>query len=520
MDDDSRGTGSRRRSSLRSILQTVVWVGVLLFCVGMLQNSSGEQDAETDLLVTAADADADPSTDIDTHIDSAAAHPLEPLGWRDIFGPGRIAILILLVFFSGFFSASEVAFFSLHRLHLRSMRESENFLDNLAARLMEHPGNLLTTILMSNSIVNVLLSVFLAQPIQQLFDEVLGFSTSGSFVAAVLFNTGVLLYFGEILPKVLVVRQARAFANAAAIPILATDYVIRPLRLGMIAFVGFLFRITRFSELPPAPFMTDEEFKSVLTESEASGVIETDERKMIQGIIDVSDEKVRNILVPRPDMVALPESATVAEALELIREKQLARIPVFEEDLDHIVGILYAKDLLPKVASKAYDAPIRPLMRKAHFVPETTSIADFVRLCQQLHTHLVIVVDEYGGTEGLVTLQDALREVVGDVITDEEETQYHFEELGDGVYVVEGGYPISNLNELTDVELVDEEHTTIAGLLMDETEKVLEEGDIITHMGITFEILEVESRRVNRIRVKMPPPGAADAVLESGEEAS
>jgi len=520
LDVDSSGKKSRSRS-MRKLFITLCWVSLLLLFAGIVQSTSSGENPEDSMPPNAATGSnisaqhdvaspgEQPSTST-TSVEYQDQQSVIDMAWHDIFGPGRITLLIILILISGFFSASEVAFFSLHRLHLRSMRESDNALDNLAARLMEHPGNLLTTILMSNSITNVSLSVFLAQPMQQLFDEVIGFSTTVSFIAAVMVNTGLLLYFGEILPKILVVRQARAFANAAAIPVLITDYAIRPLRLGMIAFIGFLFRVTRYSELPPAPFMTDDEFKSVLTESEASGVIETDERKMIQGIIDVSDEKVRSILVPRPDMVVLPETATVAEALELIRDKQLARIPVYEEDLDHIIGLLYAKDLLHKLAAKAYEDPIRPLMRKVHFVPETTSIADFVRFCQQLHTHLVIVVDEYGGTEGLVTLQDALREVVGDVIGDEEETQNNCHDLGHGVYELEGGFSIDALNELAGISLVDDEHTTIAGFLMDQTEKLLEEGDSINHEGIIFEILEVDNRRVNKIRVKVPSQAADD----------
>ncbi len=428
------------------------------------------------------------------------------LGWNDILTPNILFATLILLGFSAFFSASEVAFYSLHQIRLRSMRQSPHMLDRLAARLMDHPGSLLTSILMGNCIVNVLLGVVLAVRVEELFRDVLlppqVASPVVSYVIAVTICTAVLVFFGEITPKLIVVHRSESFARFAAVPIYLIDRALTPVRHGLLLFIGFVFRVTRFSKVRPAPFMTDAEFKSILSEGEATGVIEEDERQMIQGILEFGDVMLREILVPRPDMIALKETASVGEALALFREHEFSRIPVYKDDMDSIAGLLYAKDLLPQVDQGILDEPIRPLLRPVHFVPETMSVADFLKTVQRLRTHLAIVVDEFGGTEGLVTMQDALREVVGDV--GEEEEAPSSQEIKPGVYRIEGGFPLDELEELAGVPVEDEEHTTVAGFLMEQTEKILEVGDELEHKGVRYTVEEMDGKRVSRLVVHVP----------------
>lgn len=437
----------------------------------------------------------------------------ETPSWLDILTPGALAASIVLLALSAFSSASETAFYSLNKMQLRAMRESGLLLDRLVAQLMEHPGNLLATILMANCIVNVLLGVVLAPRIEELFKQVmLPPSVSHpvvSYTLAVFVTTAVLIVFGEITPKIAVVRYSERFSRAAALPLHLFGAVLKPVRVTLMAFVGFLFRVTRFSEVPPAPFMTDDEFKVLLTEGEASGVIEEDERQMIQGILEFSDAMLRSILVPRKDMLVLQENTTVGDALELVRAHEPSRIPIYGENLDDIRGVLYAKDLLPYVVSAALDQPIKPLLRKVHFVPETMSAADFVKTAQRLHTHLAIVVDEFGGTEGLVTLHDAISEVVGDI--DDEESPAYTEETA-GVYRVDGTFPVEELKDLTGVTIEAEEHTTVAGFLLEQIDKLPEVGDEVSHAGILFTIEAVDGKRAARVRIRVPyaRPGEED----------
>ena len=441
-------------------------------------------------------------------IQGAAAVQATDVGYADgVFTPLVVTTVVVLLVFSAFFSSCEVAFFSLHQLQIRGMEESTRALDRLAARMLDHPGDLLTSILMGNSIVNVLLGVVLATRVEQyIFLHYLPEHSMLSFAVAIAVGTGVLVFFGEIMPKLLVVRHGSLFARYASVPLFAVDKILMPIRKSVIKFIGFLFRVTRFSELKPAPFMTDDEFLSLLSEGEATGAIERDERQMIEGILEFGDVTVKEILVPRPDMVALPEAATVGDALELLRDHEFSRMPVYKDSIDNIVGVLYAKDMLPCVEDDSLDAPILVLLRKPHYVPETMSVADFMRTSQRLRTHIAIVADEYGGTEGLVTLQDALREIVGDVGEEEESEEEVATMVSPGVFRVSGSFPLDELEELAGVQVDDEEHTTVAGFLMTKSDKILEVGDLIEHGGVLFAIEKVAGKRVANVRIQVVPP--------------
>jgi putative hemolysin len=419
--------------------------------------------------------------------------------WYQVLTPTIIAVSVILALFSFFFSASEVAFLSLNKMQLRHMRESTQFMSRLAARLMRRPGSLLATILMGNNIVNVLLSITFAKPVADVFSRSMSFSTAQSYFFSVIITTSSLLFFCEILPKVFAARKPSAFALTAAVPLFAVDLIMSPLRSTVVSFVGFLFKITRLSEVPPAPFLTDDEFVTLLSDGEASGVIEQDERQMIQGILEFSDVSVREILVPRPDIVAVKESATTGEALEIVREHEFARMPVYRDDLDHITGILYAKDLLGVTERKGLDQPVVQSMRKVHFVPETMSVADFVKITQRLRTHIAIVVDEYGGTEGLVTLQDALREVVGDIGEEDDVEKPAFCELGENRYRIAGSFPLDEFEDIMKMETGDEEHTTVGGFLMAQSDKILVPGDELEYADIHFTVEEVVEKRITSI---------------------
>ncbi len=425
-----------------------------------------------------------------------------PVPWQEILTPAILLIILLCATASAFFSASEVAYFSLHRVKLRSMREESNQFARLAARLMDQPGNLLATLLMGNSIVNVLLGVVLGEPMAEVFERSLGFPTAQAYVLSVAVTASLLVFFCEVIPKVAVVRHNALFAQAAAVPLYAADRLLRPLRDVVTAMVGYLFRITRFSEVPPAPFITDEEFKSLLEDSRVSGVIEEDERQMIEGIIEFGDKKVSDILVPRPDIVWIGVQATAGEALEKFREHEYSRMIVCREDLDHVAGVLHAKDLLPVVVGGALDTPVAELVRRVNFVPETMTLADFLESVQKTHSHIAVVVDEYGGTEGLVTLQDAIREVVGDIGEEDGEEDGYCVRLDSGKYLVDGTYSLLELEKLAGITVDDDEHTTVAGFIMAQVEKIPQVGDEMEYSGVRFHIEETLEKRVTKVRIE------------------
>ncbi len=431
-----------------------------------------------------------------------AGGPETHVAWFTILTPKVCLLVLVLAVMSGFFSASEIAFLSLNKVEVHAMRISDSWLLHLIAHVLRRPGSLLTTILMGNTIVNAVLSIALAKPLADVFTHAFQFSTARSYALSVVITTSLLVFFCEMLPKVFAAIRPRTFAVGAVIPLYLTDRLLAPLRRVVMLAVGFFFKITRLSQVTPAPFLTDEEFITLLSEGEASGLIEEEERQMIKGILEFGDVTLDEILVPRLDIVGVKESASVREAVETFREHEYSRMPVYEEDLDHVTGVLYAKDLLPAIEADELDRPVNSYMRKPHFVPATMSVGDFVKMAQRLRIHIAIAVDEYGGTEGLITLQDALREVVGNIGEEDDEDEPLFTTISEGVWQLAGNYPLDEFEQNTGISSGDEEHTTVGGFLMALSDKILEPGDELEYSGLHFSIKEVDKKRVIRVLVR------------------
>ncbi len=414
------------------------------------------------------------------------------------FTPPMLIGLSFLLLGSAFFSASEVAFFSIHSVRLRSLSDSAQLAGRSVASMMQHPNRLLITILIGNMIVNVLISVFLPANMEHVFEHVFHVPPFWAYFLTVVVSTFILVFFGEIMPKVVAVRISETFAKCAVFPMMLFDRILSPVRIAVLGFTDFLFHITRFNDINAAPFITDDEFLSVLSDSEAQGVIEEEEEQMIQGILESGDSMLREILVPRPDMIAIEENANVKDALALFSEHEFSRMPVYKGNLDEIVGILFAKDLLTHIFLEAYDRPIKPLLRQANFVPSTMTIQAFMRDAQRKHMHLAIVADEFGGTEGIVTLEDAIEEIVGDIHdTSDEQEPPKVAQISEDVYRVDGSLPLDELSESIGVDLEEGSHETLAGFFIEHTHKIPEQGDLLNHNHVVLEVEEVDGKRAS-----------------------
>jgi len=411
----------------------------------------------------------------------------------------------LLLVFSAFFSGSETAFFSIHKLRLRSLSQDGTVTGAKVASLMSNPAKLLSTFLVGNSIVNITFAVLMGTRVERFFRE-LTFSSPAAYALSVGVCTTVLVIFGEIMPKVFAVSLGERFARVAVFPLMFFDKVLAPIRDGLLGITNGLFRLTRFHELRAAPFLTDDEFKAVLSDGEVHGVLEEEERQIIQGILEFRDVLLREILVPRPDVVALPEDAVIADALLALRHQGYSRMPVYRDSLDNVLGILVVKDLIPYFAKNETDRRVVELARPPYFVPETMTVQKFVEEARRHRVHMAIVVDEYGGAEGIVTLDDALEEVVGAMPDEDEPENPVFEVIGENEYRVEGKMPLDKLADLLNIRIEDEEHETLAGFLMDRSEKVLEPGDTIDYGGIRFTVEACEGKRALTVRVQTTQP--------------
>lgn len=246
-----------------------------------------------------------------------------------------------------------------------------------------------------------------------------------------------------------------------------------------------------------------DDIQALIDVGEAEGILEEEEGELIHSILEFGDTRVSEVMTPRPDIVAVPVSATVRQARDIMIESKYSRLPVYRDQIDNVDGLIYVRDLLQRWAEAKEDEPIAPLVRPVYFVPETKPVAELLEEMQKAHVQLSMVIDEYGGVSGLVTVEDILEEIVGEIededIGGEEE---EIVERSEGCYEVLGSTEIGKIEQLFDMEIEDDDFTTIAGLVINESGKVPRSGEHLTFRGLEVEVLEADERRIGRLRVK------------------
>jgi CBS domain containing-hemolysin-like protein len=403
-----------------------------------------------------------------------------------------IGFLVLLSL-SALFSGSETAFFSLTKVELGEMDPKGR-----VRRLLGNPDRLLVTILLGNTVVNTAagaLGALVALRIGRSFGvpdgEIIAYE-----VAAV---TLVVLVFGEVAPKMFAMQRNRALARRTAGFLAALMGAAGPL-------VGVLSRMSATlsgkSRAGARPYVTAEELRTIVALSERRGTLEQGEREMIDSVMEFGETVVREIMVPRADMECIEDTTTVGEAVARIKELGFSRLPVYHGDVDHITGILYAKDVLAFDLERDHGRSIGVLPRKAFFTPETKKAGELLRELQRRRTHIAVVVDEYGGTAGLVTLEDLIEEIVGE-ISDEHDLEESPVTVLDARTLLAAG--TVRLDELSSDYAVDlgapDGVETLAGYLLDEFGRIPAVGEWLERGHLRFEVAAVDDQRITRVRV-------------------
>ncbi len=250
------------------------------------------------------------------------------------------------------------------------------------------------------------------------------------------------------------------------------------------------------------PFVTEEELRLLVTVGEEEGILEEAETDMIHSIFEFADTPVREVMIPRIDMVTLESDATVDEAVDLALQGGFSRIPVYEETIDNIIGVLYTKDMLKQLREDHNSLPIRELVRPAYFVPETKKLDDLLREIRQKRTHMAIVVDEYGSVAGLVTIEDLVEEIVGDIQDEYDREEKLYEQVTQFEYVFDAKINLDEFNELMDTDLENEDYETLGGFLLGQLDKIPVAGDTITFKNLTFTVLTTRGLRITKVRVE------------------
>lgn len=401
------------------------------------------------------------------------------------------------VLMSGIFSGSETALTSLGELKVRHMLEEDEKKARPLKLWLEHPNKVLNTILIGNNIVNILGSVLATDFSAKMFGDAHIAAVTGVMTMAVLF-------FGEITPKTFAKHNAAALA----------PYVMRFLKVPYLMFYPFSFGINKMvkgmikmsgGKLDKSKNkITEDELEFYISESEKEGVIENGKSRMLQNIFDISEIYVKEVMIPRTDMMAIDITDPVESYIDKIYASEFSRIPVYEETIDKIIGILYVKDLLGLMKDGSEELDLRKVIRKPYFIPETKKIDSMLGEFQKSRNHMAIVIDEYGGVDGLVTLEDILEEIVGEIWDEYDTEEHEVTEVAQDTYIVDVRMDIDDFCEKFDLEKTAEmeEYETVGGLVFDIAEKIPDVGEQYKYENYKLKILNKHERRLDKVELK------------------
>ncbi len=415
---------------------------------------------------------------------------------------GIVFVLILLIC-SALISGTEVAFFSLTPPDLELDPEKQTRKQALVIKLLERPKKLLATILVANNFINIAIVLLFTAIGEVLFaplEAVKIWITDLRFLVEVVLVTFLILMFGEILPKVYASRNKVKFSQQMAYPIKVLDFIFTPISMPMRAVTLFLQE--RFGK-QKANISIDHLSQALELTSEEDTSIE--EQKILKGIVSFGNTDTKQVMKPRMDIFALNEAWGYQQIIPLIIENGYSRIPVFKENIDNILGILFVKDLLPHIDE--FDFDWIPLLREAYFVPENKKLDDLLNEFKDKRNHLAIVVDEYGGTSGLISLEDIIEEIVGDISDEFDDEDIIFSKLDDNNYIFEGKtslkdfYKVIKLDDYSTFEQNKGEAETLAGFLLEISQGFPKKNEILLFDNYSFTIEAIDRKRIKQIKM-------------------
>ena len=411
---------------------------------------------------------------------------------------GMIAAMVVMVICSAYFSATETAFTSLNRIRLKSKADAGNRRAAKALELVDKYDNLLSTILVGNNIVNLT-----ASSLSTLFFTV-GLNLRNGAVIATAVITIVVLIFGEVSPKSMAKEAPEQFAMFSAPIIGVLMVILTPVNWFFAMLKKGLSHLMRGGDKEG---ITEEELVTMVDQAESEGGLDQHESKLIRAAIEFHDLEVEEILTPRVDMVAVEDTDTMEEIAHAFAESGYSRLPVYHEDIDDIIGVIHEKDF--HAARYRGLTDVKTFLGPVLYTTGNTKISELLRILQEEKAHMVIVVDEYGGTEGLVTLEDIVEELVGEIWDEHDEVVEEFKKQEDGSYLISCSADLTDLFDL--FKLKGEcDANTISGWVMEQIGRIPEEGDRFTADGLDVTVTKVDHRRVLEIRVELLQPEEPD----------
>ena len=415
----------------------------------------------------------------------------------------QLLILILLIGLSAFFSSAETALTTVNKIRIRNLAEAGDKSAVTLTKVLEDQGKMLSAILVGNNVVNLTassMSTTLAMNIWS--NKAVGIATG--------VLTLVILVFGEISPKTISTLYSEKISLKYAKIIYMFMTVMTPVIYAVNVLSSGFLRLVHVDPNRKQEAITEDELRTIVEVSHEEGVIESEETQIINNVFDFGDSVAKDIMVPRIDMAMVEVGATYDELIDIFREEKYTRMPVYEETTDNVIGIINMKDVL--LIDRNEEFHVRDLLREPLYTYEYKNTAELMVEMRQTSNNMIIVLDEYGATAGMITLEDLLEEIVGEIRDEyDEDEEQELVEVGPGEYVVEGSMKLDDLNDQLDLELESEDYDSIGGLIIGQLDRLPEEGESVVCDGIRLVVDRLDKNRIDRVHMYLPKEQNVDA---------
>lgn len=409
---------------------------------------------------------------------------------------GEFILALVLILFSAFFSMAETSLTALGKFKIRAMAEEEKKGIKHVEKATEDKDKLLGSILIGANISSIALSAIITA-----FTLSIAGSSAASIAAATGVATLIVLMFGEMTPKTIALKYPEKIALIIARPLRLIMIILAPIAMALNFIISLALRpFGFFSKDEKEISLTENELKTMLEVGFEEGVIEQDEHKMMGNVMEFDDVVAKDVMTPRTDMVAIDISFTYGEVLEVFSSAQLSRLPVFQENIDHIVGVLHIKDFI-LADGKGSSFVVQDYMREPFFTLELKRTRELFKEMRRSSSSLAIVLDEYGGTAGLLSMEDLIEEIVGEIFDEHDDVRNEVEHIGENEYIVSGAMKIDDFNELAGSNLTSEEYDSVGGYVMGLTGSIPKPGMSLYDGNIAFVVEEMEKNRIERLRI-------------------
>ncbi len=417
-----------------------------------------------------------------------------------------LVLLVLFLVFSAFFSGTETAFISLEKYRVAHLVETNVKGAKRVAMLLERPDRFLSTILLGNSLVNTAIAAIATSLAISLWQE------SGVVIATII-TTIVLLIFGETMPKTFANRHAEKIALSFARPVEIISWIFSPVVIILSWLASGLTRLVGGTPVPRS-IISDEEIRTLINVGHKEGSVEKNEAELLDNVFDFGDRPVSEVLVPRPEVIGVEKGKSLSDFLAIYSKNPMSRFPVYEENMDNVIGILSIKEVLMALAKGGLtmDSPIDSLVRPAYFTPETKRISELFAEMKDKNYRMAIVVDEYGGTAGIVSLSRLMEEIVGPVGDELARVEKEYESINENTYQIDGSLRIEQANEELGLELPEGDYETVAGFILHLIGRIPRQGQQIKYKHLKLVITKMRGNKIEEIMLTkekkdVPPAG-------------